>query len=54
MKRFFKKSTGVIIQAMPNHDIDSLISRFTECDIDGNELKKKNQKHLKRKKVNNG
>ena len=49
MKRFFKKSTGVIIQAMPNHDIDSLISRFTECDIDGNELKKEKTKSSKKK-----
>ncbi len=49
MKRFFKKSTGVIIQAMPNHDIDSLISRFTECDIDGNELKKEKTKASKKK-----
>tara|TARA_R100001594_G_scaffold1060_1_gene4402 strand:+ start:1718 stop:1930 length:213 start_codon:yes stop_codon:yes gene_type:complete len=50
MKRFFKKNTGVIIEATPNHDIDSLISRFTECDASGKEIKKVVAKPTKKAK----
>ena len=38
--RFFKKPNGVIIKAIPTHDIESLKSRFKECDIKGDAIKK--------------
>ena len=34
MKRFFKKGSGMIIEANDNHDIKSLEDRFEECDAD--------------------
>ena len=45
--RFFKKATGVVFKAMPNHDIKSLEDRFTEVDKYGKELKK--EKKAKKK-----
>ena len=48
-KRYFKKSNGTIIQATINHDLESLKSRFVECDIDGNEIKKEKPKKSKKK-----
>ena len=47
MSRYFKKSNGVIIKAEANHDITSLESRFIECDIKGNEIKKEKPKPKK-------
>ena len=44
MKRFFKKATGIIIEAMAHHDINSLVERFTECDASGKEVKKEKPK----------
>ena len=40
MGRFFKKGNGTIIEANDNHDIQSLEDRFTECDANGNAIKK--------------
>ena len=40
MKRFFKKASGMIIEANDNHDIKSLEDRFEECDENGGEIKK--------------
>ena len=40
MKRFFKKASGMIIEANDNHDIKSLEDRFEECDSNGNKIKK--------------
>ena len=40
MGRYFKKSNGTIIEVCSNHDIDSLKSRFEECDANGNAIKK--------------
>ena len=40
MDRFFKKGNGAIIKVGPQHDLDSLKDRFTECDANGKELKK--------------
>ena len=54
MKRFFKKATGVIIELMPNHDINSLLSRFTECDVEGKELKKEKPKAKPKAKKKEG
>ena len=42
--RYFKKFNGDVIQVTPDHDIDSLKSRFKECDADGKELKPKAKK----------
>jgi|7_EtaG_2_1085326.scaffolds.fasta_scaffold270527_2 hypothetical protein len=39
MEQYFKKADGTIIKVSPNHDINSLKDRFTECDADGNEIK---------------
>ena len=50
MSRYFKKSNGVIIEAQPQHDIKSLESRFTECDVNGEELKKEAPKESCKKK----
>tara|TARA_X000001382_G_scaffold95923_2_gene70324 strand:- start:2880 stop:3056 length:177 start_codon:yes stop_codon:yes gene_type:complete len=36
---YFKKANGTIIKVTPNHDINSLKERFTECDAKGNEIK---------------
>ena len=44
MTQYFKKADGTIIQVNSNHDIDSLKARFTECDADGNEVKKEKPK----------
>ena len=57
MERYFKKSNGTIIKATINHDLESLKSRFTECDAKGNELKKEKPKPKASKKkvgVDNG
>ena len=54
MKRFFKKATGIIIEATINHNIDSLISRFTECDADGKEVKKEKPKAKPKTKKKEG
>ena len=40
MAQYFKKPNGVIIEATDNHDLDSLNSRFQECDAGGKEIKK--------------
>ena len=45
--KYFKKPNGDIIQVTSDHDIDSLKSRFKECDVDGKEIKPK----AKKKKV---
>ena len=37
--RYFRKQNGVIFKVQPQHDIQSLESRFTECDANGKELK---------------
>ena len=39
MEQYFKKANGTIIKVTPNHDINSLKDRFTECDAKGNEIK---------------
>ena len=39
MAKYFKKANGTIIKVTPNHDINSLKERFTECDAKGNEIK---------------
>ena len=49
MERYFKKLDGTIIKATINHDLESLKSRFTECDVDGKELKKEKPKASKKK-----
>mgnify|MGYP005819704713 CR=1 len=41
MERYFKKLNGDVIQVTADHDIDSLKSRFKECDANGKEIKPK-------------
>ncbi len=41
MSQYFKKPSGVVIEVNSNHDINSLKSRFEECDVNGNPIKKK-------------
>ena len=50
MKRFFKKTSGLIIEANLNHDIQSLEDRFEECDSNGNKIKKEVKKVAKKAK----
>ena len=40
MEKYFKKGNGSIIEAGPQHDLQSLKDRFTECDANGNAIKK--------------
>ena len=47
---YFKKPNGVIIEADSNHDLKSLKERFTECDANGNEIKKEKPKKASKKK----
>ena len=49
-ERYFKKPNGIIIEANSNHDLESLKSRFVECDAEGNEIKKETPKPKKSKK----
>ena len=48
--RYFKKPNGVIIKFQSNHDINSLLDRFEECDKDGNKIEKKAKPKAKKKK----
>ena len=50
---YFKKPNGVIIKASANHDLDSLKSRFMQCDTNGDEIKKdkKPKKKASKKKA---
>ena len=50
MDKYFKKSSGIIIKVNSSHDIDSLKTRFTECDVDGKEIKKVVKKAKKKDK----
>ena len=50
MKRFFKKGSGMIIEANDNHDIKSLEDRFEECDENGGKFKKEVKKVVKKAK----
>ena len=54
MKRFFKKATGVIIEAMAHHDMKSLVERFVECDSDCKEVKKEKPKSKPKAKKKEG
>ena len=49
MEQYFKKADGTIIKVSPNHDINSLKDRFTECDTDGNEIKEEKPKKASKK-----
>ena len=50
MAKYFKKHNGVVIEAKENHNLASLEDRFTECDANGNELKKEAPKKASKKK----
>ena len=47
MDKFFKKASGMIIKAGPQHDLQSLKDRFKECDENGNPMPKKSKKKEK-------
>tara|TARA_Y100001963_G_C6647456_1_gene384010 strand:+ start:427 stop:636 length:210 start_codon:yes stop_codon:yes gene_type:complete len=49
MDRYFVKKDGTVIAVGPQHDIQSLKDRFTECDVNGKELKKEKPKKSKKK-----
>ena len=53
MAKYFKKPNGVVIEATSDHNVASLISRFTECDANGKELKKEKPK-AKESSMNKG
>ena len=44
MVQYFKKPNGVVIEATPSHDLDSLKGRFEECDANGKAVKKVEKK----------
>ena len=46
--KYFKKPNGVVIEAQPNHDLDSLKDRFEECDANGKAIKKAPKKAKKK------
>ena len=50
MNKFFKKASGMIIKAGPQHDLQSLKDRFEECDENGNKIKKEFKKVAKKAK----
>ena len=52
MSQYFKKASGVIIKAGPQHDLKSLMDRFEECDINGNAIVKEVKKPSKKEKTN--
>ena len=57
MAKYFKKPNGVVIEATPSHDLDSLKERFVECDANGKPIKvekKVDKKPSKKKEVNDG
>tara|TARA_Y100000593_G_C4254632_1_gene308970 strand:- start:268 stop:426 length:159 start_codon:yes stop_codon:yes gene_type:complete len=49
MAKYFKKPSGVIIEATDNHNLKSLKDRFEECDVNGNAIKKAPKKPVKKK-----
>lgn len=49
MAKYFKKPSGVIIEATDNHNLKSLKDRFEECDVNGNAVKKTPKKPAKKK-----
>ena len=50
MAQYFKKPSGIVFEATENHDLASLKDRFTECDVDGKEIKKTVKKKTKKAK----
>ena len=50
MDKFFKKPSGMIFKAEPQHDLQSLKDRFEECDQNGNKIKKAVKKVAKKAK----
>ena len=48
MAQYFKKPSGIIIEANENHDLASLNDRFEECDANGNAIKKATKKAAKK------
>ena len=58
MAKYFKKPNGVVIEASPSHNLDSLKDRFEECDANGKAIKKAekkpDKKPSKKKEVNDG
>ena len=48
MAQYFKKPSGIIIEATENHDLASLKDRFEECDANGKAVKKTAKKAAKK------
>ena len=48
MAQYFKKPSGIIIEATENHDLASLKDRFEECDAKGKAIKKATKKATKK------
>ena len=48
MAQYFKKPSGIIIEATENHDLASLKDRFEECDANGKAIKKAPKKAAKK------
>ena len=48
MAKYFKKPSGVIIEATENHDLASLKDRFEECDVNGKAIKQVAKKSAKK------
>ena len=48
MAKYFKKPSGVIIEATENLNLASLKDRFEECDANGKAIKKATKKATKK------
>tara|TARA_R110002020_G_scaffold113496_1_gene261001 strand:- start:186 stop:341 length:156 start_codon:yes stop_codon:yes gene_type:complete len=48
MAKYFKKPSGIVIEANKDHDLASLKERFEECDAKGNAIKKATKKATKK------
>jgi len=48
MAKYFKKPSGIIIEATENHDLASLKDRFEECDINGKAIERVAKKSAKK------
>jgi hypothetical protein len=54
MAKYFKKPNGLVIEVTPNHDINSLMERFEECDVNGKAIKVEKKSAKKPSKKSGG
>ena len=54
MAKYFKKPNGLVIEATPDHNMDSLMERFEECDVNGKPIKAEKKATKKPSKKSGG